>query len=382
MKPAHPKNSECTALSSLQFLTQLGVILAVLTTECVAKAQLSYDPNGDASGDPMTGTGGGGSGGWYSGAIWWNGTGSQYWDGSTAVFNGAAGTATLEGGVNANAIYFQNNGHVIDLNGYNLNVVSSLVLNSGVAATIVGSGSTGNNLSGFSGGGNLQLGNGSALSGSQFGFTVFGKGGTVTINNNASGSAAFNSYIQFNAANNHLPITLAGNGYVGTGGADLVAEYGHNMIISPGLAPGQIGGLKFDGTLTLNANGGNVLFNADLGGTTPGTYDTLITSGSLGIVNGQTLINISMVNGYIPTVGDSFDLLQAAGGISIGGGSDILIGNIPDGVTFSDTVVGNNLVLTVESVPEPSSLALLGLGLLPLLAVRARQSRMPAKPRI
>lgn len=379
MKPARPKQSKFTSLSTLHFLARLGVVLAVLTIECVANAQLSYDPNGDAAGDPMTGIGGGGSGGWYSGAIWWNGTGTQNWDGSTAVFNGATGTATLEGGVNANAIYFQNNGHVIDLNGYNLNVVNSLVVNSGVAATIIGSGSTANNLSGFSGGGNLQLGNGSALSGSQFGFTVFDKGGTVTINNNASGSAAFNSYIQFNAANNHLPITLAGNGYVGTGGADLVAEYGHNMIISPGLSPGQIGSLKFNGTLTLNANGGNVLFNADLSGTTPGTFDTLITSGSLGTVNGQTLINISLVNGYIPKVGDSFDLLQSAGGISIGDGSNILIGNSPDGVTFSDAVVGNNLVLTVESVPEPSSLAILGLGLLPRLATRVRKSRLIGK---
>jgi hypothetical protein len=350
----------------------LGIILAILTTVCSTEAQILFNAAGDAAGNVVGGTGGGGTGGWY-GSSWWNGTANQSWDGSGAVFGGAAGTATLEGEVDSGGnLIFQNNGHVINLNGNVLNFESpnAIQVNSGVTATIVGSGSTSRGLSQFNGGGNLVLGDGSALSGSQFGFSVFDKGGTVTINNNASGSAAFNSYIQFNANTHNLPITLAGNGHVGNGGADLIANGAANMIISPGLVAGQIGSLKFDGTLTLNANGGNVLFNADIGGTAPGTYDTLITSGSLGTANGHTLINISLVNGYNPIVGDYFDLLQSS---SISGTDSILLGNTPDGLDFSESVVGGDLRLTVTAVPEPSSVALLGLALVPFLAGRIRR---------
>lgn len=350
----------------------MGVVLTILTTVYPAYAQILFNAAGDAAGNVVGGTGGGGTGGWYA-SSWWNGTANQGWDGSTAVFGGAAGTATLEGEVDSGGnLIFLNNGHVINLNGHVLNFESpnAIQVNSGVTATIVGSGSTSRGLSQFNGGGNLVLGDGSALAGSQFGFSVFDKGGTVTIHNNASGSSAFNQYIQFNASNNHLPITLAGNGYVGNGGADLIAAGGANMIISPGLAAGQIGGLKFDGTLTLNANGGNVLFNADIGGTAPGMYDTLITSGSLGTANGQTLINISLVNGYNPMVGDYFDLLQSS---SISGTDSILVGLTPDGVSFSESVVGGDLRLTVTAVPEPSCGALLGLALVPFLAGRVRR---------
>ena len=350
----------------------LGFFLLFLTTECSTQGQILFNAAGDAAGSVVGGTGGGGTGGWY-GSSWWNGAANQSWDGSGAVFGGAAGTATLEGEVDSGGnLIFLNNGHVINLNGNILNFESAnaIQVNSGVTATIIGSGSTSRGLSQFNGGGNLVLGDGSALSGSQFGFSVFDKGGTVTINNNASGSAAFNNYIQFNASNNHLPITLAGNGYVATGGADLVADGGANMIINPGLAAGQIGSLKFDGALTLNANGGNVLFNADIGGTAPGAYDTLITSGSLGTANGQTLINISLVNGYNPTVGDYFDLIQSS---SISGTDAIVLGNTPAGVTFGESVVGGDLRLTVTAVPERSSVALLGLALVPLLAGRVRR---------
>jgi hypothetical protein len=350
----------------------LGIILAILTTVCSTKAQILFNAAGDAAGNVVGGTGGGGTGGWY-GSSWWNGTANQGWDGSGAVFGGAAGMATLEGEVDSGGnLIFLNNGHVINLNGHVLNFESpnAIQVNSGVTATIIGSGSTGRGLSQFNGGGNLVLGDGSALSGSQFSFSVFDKGGTVTIHNNASGSAAFNQYIQFNANNHHLPITLAGNGYVGTGGADLIAAGDANMIISPGLTTRLIGSLMFDGTLTLNANGGNVLFNADIGGTAPGAYDTLITSGSLGTANGQTLINISLVNGYNPTVGDHFDLFQSS---SISGTDAILLSNTPDGITFDESVVGGNLRLTVTAVPEPSSVALLGLALVPLLAGRIRR---------
>ncbi len=351
----------------------LGFFLLFLATECSTQGQILFNAAGDAAGNVVGGTGGGGTGGWY-GSSWWNGTANQGWDGSTAVFGGAAGTATLDGGVDATGqLIFLNNGHTIDLNGNYLNftsVANSIQVDPGVTATIVGSGSTSRNLSGFNGGGNLVLGDGSALSGSQFGFSVFDKGGTVTVNNSASGSSAFNSYIQFNASTHQLPITLAGNGYVGSGGADLIANVGANMVINPGLAAGQIGSLKFDGTLTLNANGGNVIFNADIGGTAPGAYDTLITSGSLGTANGQTLINISLVNGYNPTVGDYFDLLQSS---SISGTDAIVLGNTPAGVTFGESVVGGDLRLTVTAVPEPSSVALLSLALVSLLAGRVRR---------
>jgi hypothetical protein len=356
----------------LNLPVSMGVVLTIITTMSSADAQILFNAAGDAAGNVVGGTGGGGTGGWYA-SSWWNGTANQSWDGSTAVFGGAAGTATLEGEVDSGGnLIFLNNGHVINLNGHVLNFESpnAIQVNSGVTATIVGSGSTSRGLSQFNGGGNLVLGDGSALSGSQFGFSVFDKGGTVTVNNNISGSSAFNNYIQFNASNNHLPITLAGNGYVGSGGADLVADGGANMIISPGLAAGQIGGLKFDGTLTLNANGGNVLFNADIGGTAPGMYDTLITSGSLGTANGQTLINISLVNGYNPMVGDYFDLLQSS---SISGTDAIVLGNMPAGVTFGESVVGGDLRLTVTTVPEPSSAALLVFALVPLLAGRVRR---------
>lgn len=223
--------------------------------------------------------------------------------------------------------------------------------------------------------------NGSVNMGSSGTVTV--SGGTLVFNGTSSGSNATGSWIVQNGA------TLSGSGTLsGT------ATIGDGATLSPGNSPG---------TQTFNnltwVNGGTYLWeiNADTpsGGTQgadPG-WDWISVTNTFdlsGITNpdGFTIDITSLTSGNTPglasgfditgkTYGDAFESFTILSFGSLTGDFDanefkLETGNFENKVGWSLELVGTDLVLNAVFVPEPSSTALLGLGLSSLLLRRKR----------
>ncbi|NOZ10723.1 MAG: filamentous hemagglutinin N-terminal domain-containing protein [Gammaproteobacteria bacterium] len=111
----------------------------------------------------------------------------------------------------------------------------------------------------------------------------------------------------------------------------------NNGAFSPGTSAGTltlIGGLPGTGTL-----------NIELGGTGAGQFDVLNVPSGSAAINGT--LNIALINGFTPNVGDTFDIVTAA---SLGGlGANI---NGPDGYTFVLVDAGGGIArLQVTGIP-------------------------------
>ncbi len=111
----------------------------------------------------------------------------------------------------------------------------------------------------------------------------------------------------------------------------------------------------------------------ELGGTQPGTqYDRVVDSGVLNLVGGT--LNVSPYNGFVPSYGDSFILLQAA---ALSG--DFGTVNYPalsGGLSWERTTSATAMTITV--VPEPISYvpsAIATAGLASLMRWRKRRTR-------
>lgn len=167
-------------------------------------------------------------------------------------------------------------------------------------------------------------------------------------------------------------VSIGGQLYVGPGA--LLAGSGEvtgNVVVNGGtIAPGSSPGtVQINGDLQLLA--GSVL-QMEIGGLTPGTeYDRLIVTGNSTLA-GE--VEISFVNGFVPQVGDSFELFQTNGSFSAVGRVHVV--NAPAGMSYAASL--SEGLVTITSVPEPSSitLALGGCGAFALLA-RQRRARLP-----
>lgn len=125
-------------------------------------------------------------------------------------------------------------------------------------------------------------------------------------------------------------ITLAG--YVkGVGTLDHVTITGTD---APGFSPATVyrGNVNYAGTL-----------EAELGGTADGESDRLVHSG---VAQLGGVLDVSLINGYTPTLGDTFELITAAGGVN-GAFSDI---NTPALTGLSFDVVYTPLSVLLEIV--------------------------------
>jgi len=115
----------------------------------------------------------------------------------------------------------------------------------------------------------------------------------------------------------------------------------------------------------------------DIGGTTAGTqFDQLTISGAASL-NGT--LNLDLISSFVPTVGETFDILNAG---SLGSGIFATVNGTAINSTEHFTVVYNPTNVTLDVVsgaasflgkgrpgptsatPEPSTLLLLGSGLL------------------
>jgi hypothetical protein len=175
-----------------------------------------------------------------------------------------------------------------------------------------------------------------------------------------------NNSLDFMAAGRTLTVTGAGrldiNNNIDTTAAGLVMVSGGNVggngringrltnnggTVSPGTS---VGTLTVEGNFQQNATG---TLNIELGGTAAGQYDLLNVVGGGGL-NGAILdgiLDVSLVNGFVPAVGNTFDVITTVGGIV---NTNMIELHSSDASSYSLSLVGGTtLRLTATSVTTP-----------------------------
>ncbi len=91
----------------------------------------------------------------------------------------------------------------------------------------------------------------------------------------------------------------------------------------------------------------------ELGGTQPGTqYDRVVDSGVLSLLGGT--LDLVLYNGFVPSFGDSFEILQY--GQRLGDFGSVNYPALSDGLSWERTTSATDMTITV--VPEPTSYAI------------------------
>jgi hypothetical protein len=104
----------------------------------------------------------------------------------------------------------------------------------------------------------------------------------------------------------------------------------------------------------------------ELGGLAAGSqYDQINASGTV-MLDG--ILDLDLINGFTPALGNSFDLFN---GTLVGDFDTLILPALGGGLAWDTTQLTLNG--TVSVVPEPSTLALVGFGLVGLVIRRKRQ---------
>jgi len=250
-------------------------------------------------------------------------SGSIFYDGiSTATFGGLAGSSELD--LPSTSLTIGSNGEDTTFSG---------ILSGSGSLTKSGTGTltvSGDNI--YFGGteiseGSIQLAN---TSGSAFG------SGDVTIQSGA---------------------TLTGTGSF-TGA--LIAQAGSTL--APGNSPGLMtvgSGTTLNGTL-----------NLEIGGTTRGTeYDAIDVTGD-GVITLGGILNITLIDGYTPTLGDEYGFFNAQ--TIIGSSASVNLPTLTD-IYWDTSQLYTDGILGLTAVPEPSACALI-IGMVALIYANRRRS--------
>jgi hypothetical protein len=188
----------------------------------------------------------------------------------------------------------------------------------------------------------------------------------TTINAAAGARLEINNTLDFTsttAANRSLTVTGAGRVDINNNidlpvtGAVVTVNGGHlggngrvngrltntGGTVSPGTS---VGTLTIDGNYQQNAAGTLAI---ELAGTAAGQFDRLQVIGPLNGAILDGLLDVSLVNGFTPAVGNTFDVLTAEGGINNAG---VISLHASDSSFYSLAVMGGTtLRLTVTAVP-------------------------------
>jgi filamentous hemagglutinin len=252
------------------------------------------------------------TGGTYSatGTLQFNGA-NVVTNAANVTLNGAAGKIINQSSVNAFTNFTTNA------------AAGSLTLSGGQNLTTAG-GSVTN-------AGSLTIGTGSTLTvgGSSFLFTQ--TGGTSTIDGTLTSSTAS---------------TFNLNGGSLFGGGTVNYSLGNKATVTPGDSATKTGILNVSHTYTQGTAG---VLNISIGGNTVGTqFDQLNVTSTAAL--GGTL-NISLINGFVPAIGSTFDILN---GSAVSSNWATINGlSINASEHFTETVNSNDVILTVVSGASP-----------------------------
>jgi hypothetical protein len=185
-----------------------------------------------------------------------------------------------------------------------------------------------------------------------------------------------------NGVLNANEIFVLGGRLTGTGqveGAVTLAQ----AILADGITTGTIDPGDLLGTGTLGVTGSITMqgiLHIDLASAT--LYDVLAVDGELIGTGLPATLEVGLLGGYRPGLGDGFDYLTALNTASFGSFANMILPTLDPGLAwaayeFGGALPGYRIEVVAATVPGPGTLGLLGTGLGAVL-VRARRRR-PAR---
>jgi uncharacterized repeat protein (TIGR01451 family) len=271
-----------------------------------------------------------------------NGNGTLIANGGFSLSSGSNSTnsLTINGGV------LTNNGPATLAQGSLIQLVNGAALNNSAGAALALSGAS--IASSGSGAAPIFNNSGSLASAGASSVTVqLANTGTVSANN---GTLTVGAYFQtggttaLNGGNISGSLNINGGALVGTGAivtpGSLVVNSGG--VISPGFSPGTI---TVAGTFGQGPTG---TYKAEIGGRVAGTQYDQVSAGNLQLAGA---LNVSLINGFVPAVGDSFTILNCLGSPNCLTGTFTTVNfpALPNGLRWNIAYSANSVVLSVSA---------------------------------